>query len=178
MSTANFYKTNASKYFVIEDLHEFYFEDTIDNISTELASECKKLGLSFWDKYGKSKDSTVLGTINQSFDFLGIDVNFSFLCVCRSGYYSGANFDFDYKIELGYDSFDSNDTLDEIYYSFLDRCEFKGLATIHKKLFIKKIANLISNTSELIENVYSEFTEQYVCSARFSNGEAIYSKVA
>jgi hypothetical protein len=97
--------------------------------------------------------------------------------VIRSGYYEGVNLDWnvDYLIN-GDASYDSPDFYinDIAHYGNLP----KSKATTYAKLAEKKAEKLKNEIVEKLESIYSDYSMKLGVTARFSNGETIYHKVA
>ena len=176
MGTGNFYNKNASKIFAFETEEEFDYEDAIGNIVCELKNN------GFSEAKGReqgglrSYEGSYIASKSIEKTFCGATAEVEIKAVVRSGYYSGANIDWElvYKFEENCDEI-PNDIAEVLvrYYGVKE-----GLATIQAKnvrKFMEKAAEAL--VAEL-ERVLAETTEALIVVARFSNGETIYEKAA
>lgn len=109
----------------------------------------------------------------------------------HSGYYSGANFDWDLHVttNLGddfrlsdYDDVDS--MVEDIVDAWENSVQYEevwnmGFITIQKKNVRKFLDKLIGKCSDEADDMCKDVCEEeYYCAGIFSNGEAVYRKVA
>jgi len=150
MSTPNFYKKNASKYFANEIENDFDFDDLTDNVRSEIKNAEP---VDRWEKDGlRSYEGKIFAEINKTIGKWIITIEL----IARGGYYGGANLDWNVEIvdnNSGYD-FGWNDE------------KISGTADYY-----------INKQIEKIEKVYSEYTTPLICVGVFSNGEAVYEKL-
>jgi len=178
MATSNFHNVNASAIFAVQLENDFDYEDLVDNLKSELNNN------SDYVDYGKadhnelrSFPSRTLGSIRKYHQYKDFYVEVCVTPVIRSGYYSGVNLDWnvDYLIngDVSYDSLDFY--IDDIAY-----CGNlpKSKATTYAKLAEKKAEKLKNEIVEKLESIYSDYSMKLGVTARFSNGETIYHKVA
>lgn len=179
MATGNFHNENASKIFACDLEDEWSFDDLKDNLFYELVALEKTNPFAFYHKSGKDTaenrnfSSTVIGTLKESKCYSNFEVTVNVVAVIRSGYYSGCNLDyvFDFTIE-GQDTDDTNDFADILEYQL-------GSANManYKAKFARKWAEATKEKlTDLLEKLYEQWSTPLVVTARFSNGETIYSK--
>jgi hypothetical protein len=125
----------------------------------------------------RSFPSRTLGSIRKYHQYKDFYVEVCVTPVIRSGYYEGVNLDWnvDYLIN-GDASYDSPDFYinDIAHYGNLP----KSKATTYAKLAEKKAEKLKNEIVEKLESIYSDYSMKLGVTARFSNGETIYHKVA
>jgi len=151
MSTGNFYKIEASKYFAVcmafedEETGESWSAQSFDYEDIYLqdipmAMRDKKINFSLTnqrDKHGSGRfHARVIGIVQ-----LG---QVEIMLTMRNGYYEGANLD---------------------YHQISEERDTKGYQRDLDRL------------KAIIEEVYTRWSMPLVCTARFSNGEAIYEQV-
>jgi len=202
MGTSNFYNVNASKIFAVlmpyetpvldenfnetdelETLEcdEFDLEYLIDSIINDMRELGDDLYYDFKDKRSlkelRSFPSSYLGSLTKEKVFDDMNVLVYVHAFLRSGYYEGANLDWECDISIDDDKevfFDNKyDELKDIYPILSDKNKNTRL--------IESIDNWIKETKssliEKMESVFEKNSEQYVVVARFSNGETIYEKI-
>lgn len=149
MSTPNFYKCNASKYFASECEEDFEYQDLKDNIKSALpqARPVEKF------ENNRSYGGLIFAEIDKTIGKWAITISL----IARSGYYSGLNLDWKIEIE------------DLINGESFEHGEDKVSNTAE---------NYIQKQIEKIEKIYAEYTTPLNCVAIFSNGEAIYERVS
>lgn len=203
MSTGNFYKRHASAYFVVDGKRYFDSEgeelenweegcEVVDDTEYELESILEYAKSEGWEKsegwhgrdsYGLcekwERETLLLGTV--PFDFkIEIDVNL--------GYYEACNLDWDIRIygpgccDYRLSDFDSiEDLVDEIVdqFNYYEDVWNEGLKKMQKKNIIKKALDRIQEVGlKADEFCRKNCTGVYGISARFSNGETWYTKIA
>jgi hypothetical protein len=150
MSTSNFYKKNASKYFSINLKDEYDYDILKENLWVEFQDTAD-----FWEKdFCRGYDGKVVAQIVK--DFKKWEITFNI--IIRNGYYNGVNLDWDCTII-------NNNNGDEYYFGDYD---YKELP--------KYINDWVDKKIKSIEKVFSRYSEPLICTARFSNGEAIYQR--
>ena len=198
MATSNFHDSDASKIYAVlmnydsyicdEDGNETDETETVscdeydyENLMYELKEAFKKLGT--YSDHGdderelRSFRSHVIGTVSESKLFLDQEVSVDLTLVIRSGYYEGANLD--YNLSYGiYNSYqqkadNTNDIIDEFIYN----ADNKGMAKIQAKNVLKWLENTENKLREQVENIYESFSTPLKVVARFSNGETMYQKI-
>lgn len=191
MGTSNFHNVNAKCIYPVlmnyeinkedEDGNELDEKETVqaDDFDYEclidsLVEKLNALNMDF-SLYGhdenelRSFPSRVVGTINQQKEIGGLIVGVSLTCVIRSGYYEGANLDYNLYQEInGEDLVDITDQYD--FYS-----PFKGISKIHAEIADKWIETTQNKMIDLVENIYAEISDVKLRKvATFSNGETIF----
>lgn len=185
MGTSNFYNRNASKIFAISgtfeneegetEIDEFIYDDTKGNIQSELKdfTSCDK-----WESNGlRSYDGTIFAEKTEWKTFAGAEFGVKIQCIARSGYYDGANFDWEVTFEDAggndFDEVDESDIKDILEY-YADSPKVKGIVAPHVAKWLEKTK---TELVEKVEKVYEMYTDKLVVTARFSNGETMYAKV-
>lgn len=170
--TGNFYNKNATHIFAFgmdtedngddgeynSDQHQIDYEDQISYIIEELS---KIPGFSegeydFDDNRNFSGRS--LGAISVNISNKN-DTGVQIICVARSGYYEGANLDWELKF-TGPDGYDIDSPDD-----------------ISQRSYATKLQRAADALVKKVEKVYARCTTPYGVSARFSNGETMYHKI-
>lgn len=151
MSAPNFYKKNASKYFVIEDRGQFY---SLDSIVDYLMPDLSKARYTLSD--GTTNDRNYPGIyvaekVLTFWDCWTLTVN----VILRSGYYAHDNLDWEIFVER--DSYNN--------YGVGDHEDFDLPRTIQ---------NAVNNEVERLEKIFAKLSTVYTLKGIFSNGEAIY----
>lgn len=180
MATSNFYNKNATKIFASEIEDDFDYECLVDNIITNLKEKTdKNPNISMLRHTGKFHDEAhVLGSIaiskNYNLPNYGeIEVNVNIDMLLRHGYYAGINLDWDYQFEIEGDEVSEwEDIISTLEYL----CDKR---LVNKTNFIDAwFSKTKDQLSTIVEDVYECYTDSYVVSARFSNGETWYEKVS
>ena len=183
MATANFYNKNASYIYAIIPKNEhdyFIYDDVEDNISNDLKdyTENSKAYLGYSNKY--YRDASLIEVVSITDEVAGIPLSVDIEVLMRSGYYEGANLD--YEISYRAESVEFDD-LSEAYQAYFDVATYdfdmnKGLAKIQARNAVNRLEAM---SEELIENVEkilkANCTHVLQVVARFSNGETLYSEV-
>jgi hypothetical protein len=191
MATSNFYKKSADYYYAITDEADEKWELKIDMLKTDLVNA--GYNLEDEDKW-EDRYSRIIAkkTIWDKTGFIGFEIT----AIVRAGYYTGANFDFDYKI-INYNGSELDErhleteireTI-EYEYNYGDcfdwRVDYKKI----KEDFgcgIKKLTNttykwLDKTKDKEIKNILDIFRQNSDAVlykvATFSNGETIYAEV-
>lgn len=150
MSTPNFSKQNASKFYAIELQDDYEYEDLVGNLQYAFGIENKT---DKWDG-NRNYEGKIISQLDKN---LG-NYNVCFDIIIRSGYYSGANLDWNVMIT------DEN-SWDKYEYGYY---EDKNLP--------KYIHNYVTSKIKSIEKVFAQNSMPLYCKGIFSNGEAIYAK--
>jgi hypothetical protein len=154
MATSNFHNVNATHIFAVQLEDEWAYEDLVYNLESEFDIH------NDYSDYGKSDPhelrsypSRSLGSFSDSLTIGEDEVEIFVTPVIRSGYYEGCNLDWHIKLYVnGYE--------DDTYADNAD---------------VLRISN---EYIEFIEDVFQKYSEPLGVTARFSNGETIYHKVA
>ena len=175
MGTSNFHNENCL--YTIEAEDEFEYEDTVSNITSELGKDKE-----FYEDDSITLESELrsfparsIGSFDLYFEYLEQQIKVTVVPLARSGYYSGANFDYEMNIECEYSNYNNiSDCVDDLLeYG----CVHKGLLTAHRSSLENHINIWIAETVKKITDVYEMFTDHLKVTAQFSNGETFYAKV-
>ncbi len=154
MATSNFHNVNATHIFAVQLEDEWAYEDLVYNLESEfnIHNDYSDYGKTDPDEL-RSYPSRSLGSFSDSLTIGEDEVEIFITPVIRSGYYEGCNLDWHIRLYVnGYE--------DDTYADNAD---------------VLRISN---EYIEFIENIYSQYSEPLGVTARFSNGETIYHKVA
>jgi len=178
MSAPNFAITNASRYFVVEANESWEYEDILACIQDAFRTQKWENEICFSNE-NKSDDNRsypgiIFGYLSASkyYERVG-EANVIIELVLRSGYYEAANLDYEIRYEVEGIEYDNPQDVNVLHVA--------NLPPKQAKLYNRWIANWMEDTTgkmtSKIEAIYSRFSEQYIRTALFSNGEAIYSKI-
>jgi hypothetical protein len=187
MGTSNFYNRNASKVFALEDVEGWEYHDYMDRIEClkeRVAGIAEKLkGVNYYpgghDPHElRSFNSTILGRLCISREYKGLEVNIEITAILRSGYYEGANLDWniDYQFN-GQEGSEAAPELTEIaenlsYYGNCSENRAGSLSPAVLRWFELSGQKLIN----ALEREYKKQAMPLRVAARFSNGETWYEK--
>jgi len=183
MATGNFYNKNAKYIYAIfqeDEYDDFIYDDVKDNISNDLVAYTEKSKACLGYSNSHYRDASLIEVVSITNEVAGVPFTVSIEILMRSGYYEGANLD--YEIKYSVDSVEIDD-LSEAFQVFYDVATWdydmsKGLATIQAKNAAKRIEALSDELVENVEKILKEnCTHILQVSARFSSGETWYSKV-
>jgi hypothetical protein len=198
MSASNFYKKNASFYYVFEGRNEWEFESFLE----ELGSELEKIDFEYWNNPKLwewiNKDALKVAVKEIYFKHRKSGITWGILriyVILRYGYYGGMNLDWDWEFEFADGScyagndFSSSEIEDygnylknDIPYWWSDnkppREYYLGKYLIKNcsKLY-DKVMDVLDKETKKLEKVFEKLTEVYDLVTVFSNGEAVYRKV-
>lgn len=154
MATSNFHNVNATHIFAVQLEDEWAYEDLVYNLESEFNIH------NDYSDYGKtdpnelrSFPSRSLGSFSDSLTIGEDEVEIFITPVIRSGYYEGCNLD--WHVRLYVNGYEDDTYADDA-----------------------NILRISNEYIEFIENIYSQYSEPLGVTARFSNGETIYHKVA
>lgn len=194
MATSNFYNKNASNvYAVLMDYEDVVFdengneteetqmvqceswdyEDIVDYVN-ELMNESQTFKVS--DRVEFSNNRNFEGTAIKSFvsykTFGDVEVEILLTAVIRSGYYEGANLDWElnYYVGSGYD--DRVDFMYDFEYAY----DNQGMAKIQCRNAENWATKEGERMVEALEDIFTQISNPLQVVARFSNGETIYAK--
>lgn len=176
MGTGNFYNKNASRIFAFETEEEFDYEDNVDNIRYAL----KEKGFDEEDSYEnnglRSFCGRYIASKTVSKDYHGMEVMVTIKAVCRGGYYSGANVD--WELEYQYESQKDEEVNADYIAEELERYydAKRGMALIQGKNAAKWLEKAGQALVDELEAVLEAYTTPLVVTARFSNGETWYGE--
>jgi hypothetical protein len=154
MATSNFHNVNATHIFAVQLEDEWAYEDLIYNLESEfnIHNDYSDYGKS--DPYElRSFPSRSLGSFSDSILIGEDEVEIYVTPVIRSGYYEGCNLD--WHVRLYVNGYEDDTYADDA-----------------------NVLRISNEYIEFIENIYSQYSEPLGVTARFSNGETIYHKVA
>ena len=183
MATSNFYNKNANGIYAIfqeDEYDDFIYDDVKDNISNDLVAYVKNSNAYLGHSNNYYKDASIIEVVSLTDEVASVPFTVSIEVLMRSGYYEGANLD--YEINYNVESVEFDD-LSDAWQAYFDVATWafdmnRGLATIQARNASKRL-EIISN--ELIENVEKILKENCThflqVSARFSNGETWYSEI-
>ena len=155
---------------------DFAFDVLLDDVEASL-SEAGFVDYTIPDPHElRSYPSRVLGSkeINQIID--GIDITVNIFSVVRSAYYDGCNFDHFTTIEFCHETYNN---ISEINDSDIEDVLKENKQKHGKKAisnFKAKITTICHALKTELEAIYKNHTEPLTVTARFSNGETLYSK--
>jgi hypothetical protein len=154
MATSNFHNVNATHIFAVQLEDEWAYEDLVYNLESEFNIH------NDYSDYGKSDPNELrsfpsrsLGSFNDSLTIGDDEVEIYITPVIRSGYYDGCNLD--WHVRLYVNGYEDDTYADDA-----------------------NVLRISNEYIEFIENIYSQYSEPLGVTARFSNGETIYHKVA
>lgn len=183
MATGNFYNNNASNIYAIfqeNEFDDFIYDDVKDNILNDLDAYVKnsKACLGYSNNY--YRDASMVEVIELTDEIAGVPLTVSIELLMRSGYYEGANLD--YEINYNIESVEFDDITDT-FQAYFDVATYsfglsEGLATIQAKNASNRLEAMRSELVENVEKILKEnCTHVLQVSARFSNGETWYSEI-
>jgi hypothetical protein len=197
MGTANFFNKNANGIYPIcmdyEDeetgesisCESWDYDETRDFVRETLEESAKahKQNFEVFDgknEYNRNFEGVSIGRVHLSCTYYGEELSVYADCVSRSGYYEGANLDFeDVNFSIGNTEYLDIFSLECIadcvkYYTDLNA----GLKAIATPKMYAKIEQMKSELENFINGVYGKCATKYEVLARFSNGETMYTKSA
>jgi hypothetical protein len=154
MATSNFHNVNATHIFAVQLEDEWAYEDLVYNLESEfnIHNDYSDYGKTDPDEL-RSYPSRSLGSFSDSLTIGDDEVEIYITPVIRSGYYEGCNLD--WHIRLYVNGYEDDTYADDA-----------------------NVLRISNEYIEFIENIYSQYSEPLGVTARFSNGETIYHKVA
>lgn len=170
MGASNFHNEYASKIYTFaahdyngDDMQAMYdYEDGLENVDSAIKSG--RFSGKYISRWGKdplelrSYPSKIIGTICSSTDIAGCSIYVYVTALARSGYYTGANFDYFYWFEV-------------------DGTEVEIEEIIDPEA-VKWISDTKDELTNYIEQVYSaNCDDRFMVVATFSNGETIYKQI-
>lgn len=180
MSTQNFYRKNADKYYVVSDRAlEDGATQLLDDVREDLREAFGASNVLALEDWENSRDypGEIFAVIDANIPGdIFRDIWIEIRPVIRAGYYSGAILDFDAKVCTYNDSININDEYlpewlqDELEYLY----ENVGLAKINRPVLQNHLNEAYHNAKDKLQGIYARYSKKYVRVALFSNGEAIY----
>lgn len=190
MSTPNFRKENANDFYVIYDPEEenpWFYEDICENL---IANAESWEDISKNDIWTSERHLPMHSIVSKEslISFGGMTFTVSAEIGIRSGYYSGANLDYEVSIASDWcggdlDGDDAADLVEAFVEDCYDDYEYErwgwnaGLASMLKKKLTSRLCKAVQNMVDECEKICQRSCdEEYVCTGIFSNGEAVYEK--
>ena len=154
MATSNFHNVNATHIFAVQLEDEWAYDDLLENLESEFSKHSDYYDYGKSDPYElRSFPSKSLGSFSNSVTIGDEEVEIYVTPVIRSGYYEGVNLD--WHVRLYVNGYDDDTYADDA-----------------------NVLRISNEYIEFIEEIYSQYSEPLGVTARFSNGETIYHKVA
>lgn len=183
MATGNFYNRNASNIYAIfqeDEFDDYIYDDVKANISNDLEAYTKNSDacLGYANKY--YRDASLIDIIELTDEVAGVPFTVSIEVLMRSGYYQGANLDYEINYNIESVEFDE---WEDAFQAYIDVATYdfgmsKGLATIQARNASNRLEAMSEELVENVEKILKEnCTHVLQVSARFSNGETWYSEV-
>ena len=143
-----------------------YFRECLENI-----------GGDHDDEVGRNSDRVYIGFFKFSKWYADVLVELRFHLYYSAGYYEGANLDYDIEVYNGFEYSDEIENALEFIFEYSDDLSV-GMQKIQAKNAMKWIEKVKAETSEKIENLFSEVCDnRFELVGTFSNGESIYREV-
>jgi hypothetical protein len=194
MGTNNFYSSGKTIFAVLMDYENEVFDENGEPTGeTEMRScedydyedlkdytielmEQSKFSYSDNGNFSNNRnfEGTLLGSLNVDKCFGDICVEVRVNAVIRSGYYEGANLDYEVEYYTGSGWEDSID----FKYDFENHSDMRsGLQTIQTKHAERWAEKIADELVEELERIFTQVSTPYRKVAQFSNGEAVYEKL-
>jgi hypothetical protein len=195
MGASNFYNRNANNvYAVLMDYEDVVFDedgneteetqmvqceswdyDNLIDYVTELMDEQKLFKavdrVEFYNN--RNYEATGIKSLASYKTFGNVEVEVLLTAVIRSGYYEGANLDW----ELNYYAGSGYDDILDLTYEFESQNENQGMAKIQKRNAEKWATKIGEQMVEELERIFTQVSKPLEVVARFSNGETFYKEV-
>jgi len=176
MATSNFHNVNATHIFACSLENEWDYEDLVDNLTYEFKNHADWYDGNKSDPHElRSFPSRVLGSLTKDFSYNDFSLEVWVSPVIRSGYYEGVNLDWNAHYFINGNECDL-DEIDRMLEYDTDYSPSKRKA--YSLLVEKKAEKLRNELVEVTENIFEQYSDKLGVTARFSNGETIYHKVA
>lgn len=195
MGTRNFSQKNASRIFAFgmeDDYEDFMFDDDIQYAEDYITEQAKTdlpdyratdgKYLNHTPHYSRDIEGTQIVMLSNYFSFMGVEFSIGITVFASSGYYEGANYDWDLTIGMGdyyakAEDIDTSEYADHLEYAL--GSELKGLAKANAFKLKNKMDREAKKLSEQVEKYLSALcTDELRCIGGFSNGEGVYERVA
>ena len=195
MGASNFYNRNAKNvYAVLMDYEDVVFDedgneteetqmvaceswdyDNLVDYVTELMDEQKVFNsvdrVEFYNN--RNYEATGIKSLVAYKSFGDVEVEVLLTAVVRSGYYEGANLDWEINYYAGSGYIDEVDFL----YDFERLYDNQGMAKIQCRNAEKWATKVGEQMIEELERIFTQVSKPLEVVARFSNGETIYKEV-
>jgi hypothetical protein len=182
----------TSKLYVVEQPDDFDWEYVRSNIINDLKAidKDKSNDWEFSEENDiklneelRSYPATSIGWFYQYIEHGGLKLTLTLIPKTVSGYADGFCLDFELQLEDEYNSepYTYNEADEGFLEAFLNECIYqepdkKGLFKIHSKRFFQKVQDAYLDGQNILEKIFSKYTDQYNYLGSFSNGEAIYER--
>jgi len=160
-----------------KSVEDFEVEDFKDNIKDSLQNS----KYDFRPDVGnnshnlRSFEGTILGSVIEDKTILNVSIEVQITCILRSGYYEGANLDWEITHYIdGYEHDVLDFAIDEWEHNALQEYN-QGLVSIQRKNAKSYIENTTNELVEFVESIYKQYSTELGVVARFSNGETMYA---
>jgi hypothetical protein len=121
----------------------------------------------------RNYEATGIKSLASYKTFGNVEVEVLLTAVIRSGYYEGANLDW----ELNYYAGSGYDDILDLTYEFESQNENQGMAKIQKRNAEKWATKIGEQMVEELERIFTQVSKPLEVVARFSNGETFYKEV-
>lgn len=194
MGTNNFYSSGKTIFAVLMDYEDEVFDENGEPTGETEMRSCEEweyqdlkdytIELMEQSKFSYSEDGsfnnnrnfegTLIGSLKAEKWFGDVEVEVRVNLILRSGYYEGANLDYEveYYAGSGYD-----DTIN-FSYEFESHSDMsKGLQIIQTRNAEKWAERITEELTEEVEKIYTRVSTPYRKLGSFSNGEGVYEKI-
>lgn len=184
MSTPNFYNKNADFIYACEFTDDFAYDDLLEYLRQSFRSAASNPKVKpiadfeeaqdTWEPdYNRSYPVRIIAWVSsETRRYQHCEVFLSANIIVRSGYYAGANLDYEIAFHIDGTEYQEDD-LDEVcLYSELPGTRRAYQLALAKKWFDR----MYGRFTDAIEEVFAGFSTPLRLVARASNGEAIYEK--
>jgi len=182
MGTSNFHNENATRIYADECDYEGAYEDLVSNVrySLQAKDEAKTIQFTFDDDISldselRSFPARSIGTVYENFSFLNADINVELIPLVRSGYYEGANLDYEVSFILEGENFESiTDLISAIQDYPEDYDTTPGLIAIHSNNLQNRLEKSFNTLVEETEATFAELTIPLIRLGGLSDGTSVY----
>lgn len=181
MGTANFYSKNATHIFAAELADEWAWNDLCTNLQMSLSDLADK-GYRYFDEDGNHKEQgKIVSEIHtETKSFGGIEFSLRLEVVVRSGYYAGANLDWELYVDHSHDCEEWDEVeVDEIFeeaYPETDCPEEQELIETNVPLAESWLQQEKDKLVTEVEKIFRWYATPLGVVGRGSNGVAFYEK--
>lgn len=167
---------------VVRYADEDDYEETIKSIQEAFEEFTKNNSFEFNKrKESIDRDGRLFGTIGISKDYAGIGVELNYNLIVRSGYYEGANLDYEYEFIIDGNKFED---ITDCEFSFMESLDFSnghfnkptGFARIQSKHAMTWLTRMFAELDEAVNKLLRENSIELIVKAHFSNGEIWYQQ--
>lgn len=189
MSTANFYTKNTGYTYACDIEDDFAYDDLIEELRfafrsvaedpRQKAIACFEEVYDTWESSGlRSYPGRVIAWVeSERKSYRDFDAFLSAHIIVRSGYYAGANLDYDLRFLL--DGEEISEELEEDDIDEVCLCsELPGTRRAYRLALARKwFDRACGPFTDAIEAIFTRYSTPLRLAARLSNGEAFYEKV-